>query len=52
MKELTRGRKVNQEMLREFIEGLDISDQAKSHLASLTTEKYTGLASKLVDYLD
>ena len=52
VKELTRGRKVNQEMLREFIEGLDISDQAKSHLASLTTEKYTGLASKLVDYLD
>jgi adenylosuccinate lyase len=52
VKELTRGRRVNQATLAAFIDGLDISNQAKEHLGALTPQGYTGLASKLVDYLD
>jgi len=52
VKELTRGRRVNQATLAAFIDGLDISNQAKKDLGALTPQGYTGLASKLVDYLD
>ncbi|MDF1477677.1 adenylosuccinate lyase [Leifsonia sp. H3M29-4] len=52
LKELTRGRRVGQAELVEFIDGLDIGDQAKARLRVLTPQTYTGLASELVDYLD
>jgi adenylosuccinate lyase len=50
LKELTRGRRVGQDELREFVNGLDIGDEAKARLAALTPAGYTGLASGLVDF--
>jgi adenylosuccinate lyase len=52
LKELTRGRRVGQKDLVEFIDGLDIGDDAKTRLRDLTPATYAGLASELVDYLD
>jgi adenylosuccinate lyase len=51
LKELTRGHRVGQAELVEFIDGLDIGDEAKSRLRVLTPGGYAGLASDLVDYL-
>jgi adenylosuccinate lyase len=52
VKGLTRGQKVSQDTLHEFVAGLDISDDAKARLNALTPEAYVGLAAKLVaDYL-
>ena len=52
VKDLTRGQKISEADLQKFIAGLDVSDNAKASLASLTPELYTGLASALVDYLE
>jgi adenylosuccinate lyase len=52
VKELTRGHAVDAQALAAFVEGLDISEEAKKRLAELTPELYVGLASDLVDYLD
>lgn len=52
VKGLTRGQRVTPEMFQEFIQGLDISDEAKTRLLELTPQAYTGLASSLVKYLD
>ncbi|MGV9194108.1 adenylosuccinate lyase [Microbacterium sp. MC2] len=51
LKDLTRGRRVGGPELAEFVEGLDISDEAKQRLLALTPETYTGLADRLVDEL-
>jgi adenylosuccinate lyase len=51
LKELTRGHRVNGEQLRAFVQGLDISPEAKTRLTALTPSTYTGLASRLVDYI-
>ncbi len=51
LKELTRGKRVGQAELVEFIDGLDIGDSAKARLRTLTPATYTGLASDLVDEL-
>ena len=51
LKELTRGKKVGQAELREFVEGLDISPEAKARLSALTPDGYVGLAGDLVEYL-
>ena len=51
LKELTRGRRVGRAELVEFVEGLDISLEAKTRLTALTPAGYAGLASDLVDYL-
>jgi len=48
MRDLTRGSAVDDEGLKQFIQGLDIPDDAKKHLLALTPEKYTGLAAQLV----
>jgi adenylosuccinate lyase len=52
LKELTRGKRVGQEELRAFIEGLDIGDAAKQRLLALTPATYVGIADALVDRLD
>jgi len=52
LKELTRGKRVGQAELVEFIDGLDIGAEAKATLRTLTPATYTGLASELVEYLD
>jgi len=52
LKELTRGKRVGQAELVEFIDGLDIGAEAKARLRELTPPGYTGLASELVEYLE
>ena len=52
VKELTRGHTVDATTLTSFVEGLDISADAKKRLSELTPQQYVGLASTLVDYLD
>ena len=47
LKELTRGTEVNQETIREFVEKLEIPDDAKKRLLELTPATYIGLASSL-----
>jgi len=48
VKGLTRGQKVSQEILHDFVAGLDISAEAKARLSALTPEAYVGLAARLV----
>ena len=50
LKKLTRGRRVGQQELVEFIDGLDIGADAKNRLRKLTPADYIGLAGHLVDY--
>ncbi|MFM9877080.1 MAG: adenylosuccinate lyase [Rhodoglobus sp.] len=52
LKELTRGKRVGQAELVQFIDGLDIGADAKARLRGLTPAGYTGLASDLVGYLE
>jgi adenylosuccinate lyase len=51
LKDLTRGRRVGQAELVEFIDGLDIGGDAKASLRVLTPATYAGLASTLVDHI-
>ena len=51
LKDLTRGRRVGGPELAEFVQGLDIGDEAKQRLLALTPATYTGLADRLVDEL-
>ncbi len=44
LKELTRGKKINQQIIADFIDRLEIPDQAKMHLKALTPETYLGNA--------
>jgi adenylosuccinate lyase len=52
LKELTRGRRVDAEAMREFVTGLGLPADVEQRLVELTPATYTGLASTLVDYLD
>ena len=45
LKELTRGQRVNQQIMQAFVESLDIPDQAKQQLMQLTPASYIGDAS-------
>ncbi|NYT52764.1 MAG: adenylosuccinate lyase [Candidatus Vesicomyosocius endoextente] len=47
LKDLTRGKKINAEVLVEFVKDLDIPDEAKITLFELTPMTYTGDAQKL-----
>lgn len=47
LKELTRGRGVTKESIREFIEGLEIPAEAKRNLLKLTPHSYIGAAVDL-----
>ena len=49
LKELTRGKKMTAEIMRQFINSLDIPSDDKQRLLALTPAAYTGIASKLVD---
>jgi adenylosuccinate lyase len=46
LKELTRGKQINQEAVQEFVKGLSIPDDAKQELLQLTPRKYLGNASQ------
>ena len=52
LKELTRGRKVTAEDMREAIASLGMPDDVAARLAALTPAGYTGLAARLVGFLD
>lgn len=47
LKELTRGRAVTKESIRDFIKGLDIPEEAKSNMLKLTPDTYVGAAVEL-----
>ena len=47
LKELTRGSKMTQEKIAEFVETLDIPGDAKKRLLKLSPAEYIGLASQL-----
>ena len=49
LKELTRGKKMNAEIMRQFITGLDIPDDDKQRLLAMTPASYIGIADRLVD---
>ena len=51
LKELTRGRRIGQAELVEFVEGLEIGDEAKQRLLQLTPAAYIGDAVRLLDFL-
>jgi adenylosuccinate lyase len=51
LKELTRGKRVSEEDLMAFINGLEIPQETKDRLLALKPDRYTGLAGKLTDYL-
>lgn len=51
LKELTRGRGINQAGLREFISGLDLPQKAKEDLLALTPRSYIGLAAELANQI-
>lgn len=53
LKELTRGRTVTADDMRDFIAGLGMPREVEERLAALTPATYTALAAQLVrDYLD
>ena len=47
LKNLTRGKDLNQEKYLEFIDGLDVSPKNKQYLKKLTPRNYIGIAAKL-----
>ena len=48
LKELTRGRRVNAEIMREFVSNLPLPKADKDRLLKLTPATYVGLAAELV----
>ena len=51
LKELTRGKKVNAQVIAQFIDNLDMPDTAKAELKALSPANYIGDAIRLVDQL-
>ncbi len=51
LKELTRGKKVNAEVIAQFIDNLDLPQSAKTELKALSPATYIGDAIRLVDQL-
>ena len=52
LKELTRGKKVTPEAMREFIAGLGMPADVEARRLALTPASYTGLAEQLVSHLE
>jgi adenylosuccinate lyase len=52
LKELTRGRRVDADAMRDFVTGLGLPADVQKRLIELTPGSYIGLAPALVDYLD
>ena len=51
LKELTRGKRVTGEAMREFIDGLSLPEAEKARLKAMTPESYIGYAVELVEKL-
>ncbi len=52
LKELTRGRRISVEDLREFVSSLGLPREVERRFLEMTPRTYVGLAPLLVDYLD
>jgi adenylosuccinate lyase len=52
LKELTRGKRVDGDSMRAFIDGLALPDQVKTELKALTPALYVGRASSFIDELN
>ncbi|XP_062027802.1 uncharacterized protein LOC133743785 [Rosa rugosa] len=52
LKELTRGKAVTKESIREFTKGLELPDEAKTILLNLTPHSYVGAAIELARMVD
>lgn len=52
LKELTRGRRLTADDMREFVAGLGLPEDVATRLQALSPASYTGLAAELVEYLD
>lgn len=51
LKELTRGKEITSQDIHDFIQNLDIPNEDKENLLTLTPSNYLGLADKLVDFI-
>ncbi|WP_301098388.1 adenylosuccinate lyase [Otariodibacter sp.] len=51
LKELTRGKRVNGDTIRQFIDNLDLPNEEKDRLKQMTPASYIGYAVELVDKL-
>jgi adenylosuccinate lyase len=51
LKELTRGRRISGDDLREFVSGLGLPPEVERRFLEMTPQTYIGLAPRLVDYL-
>jgi adenylosuccinate lyase len=51
LKELTRGRRITGDDLREFVRGLGLPADVEARFLAMTPQTYVGLAPVLVDYL-
>jgi adenylosuccinate lyase len=49
LKELTRGKRVDAEVMRAFLEKLEVPEEARAALLALTPATYVGLAKKLAE---
>jgi adenylosuccinate lyase len=52
LKELTRGKKINQQIMADFIDTLTLPDAAKDALKNLTPANYIGRAIEFVEQLE
>jgi adenylosuccinate lyase len=51
LKELTRGRRISGDDLREFVGGLGLPPDVERRFLEMTPQTYLGIAPRLVDYL-
>ena len=51
LKELTRGESINRKILADYILKLNIPEEDRDLLLSLTPQKYTGLSTKIFELL-
>ena len=47
LKDFTRGKKMTLEILHQFVDTLEVSDEIKNELKAITPENYTGLSERL-----
>lgn len=52
LKELTRGQQITRERLQDFIRELQLPAEDEKRLLKLAPSSYTGLAGRLVDFID
>ncbi len=52
LKDLTRGKRVNQAIMAEFIDNLELPESAKAQMKQMTPASYIGFAVEFVDQLD